>query len=60
MITFKEDVFKIDTDSSSYVFGLNHGMLESMYYGKKIRDGSDYYALREKSSGGYPNTCRTT
>jgi alpha-galactosidase len=56
MITFKDDVFKIDTESSSYVFGLNHGMLESMYYGKKIKDGSDYYALREKSSGGYPNT----
>ena len=46
----KEKTFKLDTDSSSYIFSVNErGHLEHIYYGKKIAD-QNYEALRHKNT----------
>ena len=50
MISVKEKTFKLDTDSSSYIFSVNErGHLEHIYYGKKIAD-QNYEALRHKNT----------
>ena len=50
MIKINDKVFKLDTDSTSYVFAVNErGHLEHIYYGKRIAE-QDYDALRHKNT----------
>lgn len=61
MITNKENVFHLDTKSTSYIFMvMPTGQLQNLYYGKKIRACEDYSALKEKYSLGYGGTVAYT
>lgn len=51
MISFKDNIFHLDTDNTSYVFGITKfGHLQSVYYGRKISHLEDYNALIEKNA----------
>lgn len=54
MITFKNNIFHLDTQNTSYIFQITKfGHLQSIYFGKKISQLDDYSALIEKNSIGY-------
>lgn len=49
-ITVKNNVFKLDTDNTSYIFCVHRlGFLESLHYGGKIENCFDTAALTEKT-----------
>ncbi|HEY8390724.1 MAG TPA: alpha-galactosidase [Clostridia bacterium] len=51
MISFKDNIFHLDTVNTSYVFKITKfGHLQSIYYGRKISHLDDYDALIEKNS----------
>lgn len=57
MITYKNQVFHAQTENTSYLIRVHEtGYLEQIYYGKRIRQGSNYDALFEKVATGYGNT----
>lgn len=50
------NVFHLQTQKTSYVFRvLPSGQLESMYYGKKIRNNNDFTYLTDKHERGWSN-----
>ena len=50
MITIKDKIFKLDTDSTSYIFSVtDEGHLEHIYYGAYLKE-QDYTALRLKNN----------
>lgn len=52
----KDNVFHLQTDSTSYIFrALPSGQLEGMYYGKRIRNSEDFTFLFDKHECGYSN-----
>ena len=51
-----DNVFHIQTHKTSYVFrALPSGQLESMYYGKRIRNHSDFTFMYDKHECGFSN-----
>lgn len=51
------DVFHIQTNRTSYVFrAMPSGQLESMYYGKRIRNHNDFSFLFDKHECGFSNS----
>ncbi len=51
MIDFKDNIFHLDTNNTSYVFAITRfGHLQSVYYGKRISYLDDYSALIEKNA----------
>lgn len=53
----KDNVFHLSTNKTSYVFrALPTGQLEGMYYGKKIRNSSNFEYLYDKHAAGYSNS----
>ncbi len=57
MIHFgKDNVFHLSTDKTSYIFrAMPSGHMESLYYGRKIRECGDYKFLFDKHGCGYGN-----
>ena len=52
----KDNVFHLQTNKTSYVLrALPTGQLESMYYGRKIRNTEDFTFLYDKHASGYSN-----
>ena len=52
----KDNVFHLQTRDTSYLLrALPSGQLESMYYGKKIRNCDDFTFLYDKHEAGYSN-----
>ena len=52
----KDNVFHLQTRDTSYIFrALPSGQLESLYYGKKIRNVDDFTFLYDKHEAGYSN-----
>ena len=50
MISIKENLFRLDTASTSYIFEVTkHGHLESIYFGPRVSEG-DEDALRMKNT----------
>lgn len=55
MITCHQNLFKLDTLHSTYLFRLMQtGHLEHLYYGKSLRDGSGFDALFQPHANGLP------
>lgn len=53
----KENVFHLQTEKTSYVFRvLKSGQLESLYYGRKIRNTENFEYLYDKHAGGFSNS----
>ena len=53
----KDNVFHLQTKDTSYILrALPSGQLESMYYGKRIRNRDDFTFLYDKHECGYSNT----
>ena len=51
------NVFHLQTKKTSYIFrALPTGQLESLYYGRKIRETEDYTFLYDKHIAGYSNS----
>ena len=56
MITVKDEVFFLNTQNTSYIFGVTkEGLLEHFHYGKRVDISEDLYvdsvrAMREKVS----------
>ena len=46
MITIKDNIFKIDTENTSYIIGIADGYVGHIYYGKRIDDIDVSYLLR--------------
>lgn len=52
-----DNVFHLQTEKTSYIFrALPSGQLESMYYGKKIRNLNDFVFLYDKHECGFGNS----
>lgn len=51
MISVLDNLFHIQTNSTSYIIGVRNGLLENLYYGAKIHLDED--VLREKLYAGY-------
>ncbi|NLS86322.1 MAG: alpha-galactosidase [Ruminococcaceae bacterium] len=57
MIKKQNDIFKLDTKNTSYIFRvMNTGHLEQLYYGAFVSDNDGYDALYEKSEVEYANS----
>lgn len=57
MITVVKNIFKLDSEETSYLFRvLDTGHLEQLYYGKKIQVCDDYSLLFEKHGIAFGNT----
>ena len=53
----KDNVFHLQTKDTSYLLrALPSGQLESLYYGKKIRNVDDFTFLYDKHEAGYSET----
>lgn len=53
----KDNVFHLQTQKTSYIFrALPSGQLESLYYGKKIRNNNDFTFLYDKHECGWGNS----
>lgn len=60
MITFENNIFHASTKNTSYILRvLEGGYIEQLYYGKKIRQSTNYDVLYEKNASGYGNTIGT-
>ena len=52
----KDNVFHLQTKDTSYLLrALPSGQLESLYYGKKLRNVEDFTFLYDKHEAGYSN-----
>ena len=52
-----DNVFHLQTEKTSYVLrALPTGQIESIYYGKKIRNQNDFTYLYDKHASGYSNS----
>ena len=49
MINFENQVFRLDTQNTTYAFRINEGYLEHLYYGRRIPD-SDFSAVSLKNT----------
>ena len=49
MITVKEQLFKLETRSTTYAFRINEGYLEHLYYGRRV-DDVDFTAAALKNT----------
>ena len=49
MISFDNQVFRLDTQNTTYAFRINEGYLEHLYYGRRIPDG-DFTAVAMKNT----------
>ena len=59
--TNSNNVFHLQTKKTSYIFrALPTGQLESMYYGRKIRNADDFTFLYDKHASGYSNATNYT
>ena len=57
MITANESIFHLTTKKLSYLIGIRAGRYpENLYFGKKIKQQNDYYALQEKFGNPYGNS----
>lgn len=53
MITVKENIFRLDTENTTYIFRtMPYGYLQNLYYGAKIGYTDDYFMLAEKQGHG--------
>ena len=53
MITVKENVFRLDTENTTYIFrAMPYGYLQNLYYGAKIGEIDDWSVLTEKQGFG--------
>ncbi|MCM1533430.1 MAG: alpha-galactosidase [Corallococcus sp.] len=53
MITIKNNVFRLDTDNTSYIFKVTeYGYLQHLYYGAKVGEIDDYAVLCDKQGSG--------
>lgn len=53
MITVKDNVFRLDTKNTTYIFRIMpYGYLQNLYYGAKINDVDDYSVMTEKQGHG--------
>ncbi len=54
MISIKNNFFKIDTENTTYLFKVNPlGVLEHVYYGKRIPNEESYSFIEENQGFGY-------
>jgi alpha-galactosidase len=57
LIIYENNIFHAQTKNTSYVIGIREGgYIEQLYYGRKIRNTSNYAALYEKIATGYGNS----
>ena len=57
MISFNNQVFRLDTLNTTYAFRINEGYLEHLYYGRRIPD-SDFNAVSLKNTIGLGSTVK--
>ncbi|MBQ7325960.1 MAG: alpha-galactosidase [Clostridia bacterium] len=58
MISVKDQLFKLDTKSTTYAFRLNEGYPEHLYYGRRLND-SDFTAAAMKNTIDLGSTVKT-
>ena len=49
MISFKDQVFRLDTKNTTYAFRINDGYLEHLYYGRRVPE-TDFQAMALKNT----------
>ena len=49
MISFKDQVFRLDTKNTTYAFRINEGYLEHLYYGRRVPE-TDFQAVALKNT----------
>lgn len=53
MITVKDNIFRLDTDNTTYVFrAMPYGYLQQLYYGARLNDVCDYSVMYDKQGTG--------
>lgn len=53
MISVKNNVFRLDTNNTSYIFrATEYGYLQNLYYGGRIGESDDYSVMTEKQGHG--------